>query len=62
MARELYNWDQVRGYSIVALYNVLNKDKDVNLKNYIDELNPLQTQYGKDGIVGISKRYLNSKG
>lgn len=64
MARELYNWDQGRGYSIIAIYNTLekselsNKTKKMILENFINELNSLQTMYGKEGIVGLANRYL----
>lgn len=56
MARELYNWDQLRAYAIIALDNVLTKNKDVNVKNFETELNPLQTLYGKDGVIGLANR------
>lgn len=61
MARELYNWDQVRAYAVIALNNVLNKNKDITTDNFIKELNPLQTLYGKDGVVGYANRLLHKK-
>lgn len=61
MARELYNWDQVIAYSIIALNNLKTKNKDVNFRNFITELNPLQTLYGKDGVVGLAHRYLKKE-
>ena len=32
MARELYNWDQLRAYSIIALSNLLKKTDNNNHK------------------------------
>lgn len=61
MARELYNWDQLRGYSIIALNNLLDKNNEINLENFIKELDSLQTLYGKEGVIGLSRRYLNIK-
>ena len=59
MARELYNWDQVRAYSVIALFNLKKKNKEINLANFIKELDSLQTMYGKEGVVGLANRYLN---
>ena len=61
MARELYNWDQLVAYSIIALNNVKTKNKEINASNFIAELNPLQTLYGKEGVVGLAHRYLNKE-
>ena len=41
MARELYNWDQLRGYSIIALCNLLDKNNEISLENFIKELDSL---------------------
>lgn len=61
MARELYNWEQLRGYSIIALCNLLDKNNEISLENFIKELDSLQTLYGKEGGSGLSRRYLNIK-
>lgn len=61
MARELYNWDQLRGYSIIALCNLLDKNNEISLENFIKELDSLKTLYGKEGVIGLSRRYLNIK-
>lgn len=60
MARELYNWDQVKAYAIIAINNLKIKNKQVNIntEEFINEINPLQTLYGKEGIVGLANRYL----
>jgi hypothetical protein len=56
MEKELYSWEQVRAYSIIALHNLLNSANDINLKNM-----NLQTLYGKDGIVGVAERLINNE-
>lgn len=61
MARELYNWDQVRAYAIIALYNLIKNNKKINIVNFVKELDSLQTMYGKEGIVGLANRYLNKE-
>lgn len=65
MARELYTWDQVRGYALIGLNNLLKKyglnpedKKNITLNNYKKELDPLQTSYGKDGTIGYANRLL----
>ncbi len=59
MARELYNWDQVRAYALIALINLKNKNIEINKLSFIKELDSLQTMYGKEGVVGLANRYLN---
>ena len=59
MARELYNWDRVRAYAVIALTNLKNKNKEINKVSFIKELDSLQTMYGKEGVVGLANRYLN---
>ena len=61
MARELYNWDQVRAYAVIALTNLKNKNKEINKVSFIKELDSLQTMYGKEGVVGLANRYLNKE-
>lgn len=61
MARELYNWDQVRAYALIALTNLKNKNKEINKLSFIKELDSLQTMYGKEGVVGLANRYLNKE-
>lgn len=60
MARELYNWDQSIAYSIVAIHNLKDKKMEVNELNFLKEVNTLQTMYGKDGIIGLARRYLKN--
>ena len=57
MSTELYNWEQVRAYAVIALNNLLNKNKDITTENFIKEMNPLQTLYGKEGVIGLAQRY-----
>lgn len=57
MARELYNWDQLRGYSKIAFENLKIKYKiDIDTDKFIKELDPLQSLYGKDGVIGLANR------
>ena len=56
MARELYNWDQVRAYAVIALTNLKNKNKEINKVSFIKELDSLQTMYGKEGVIGLANR------
>lgn len=59
MARELYNWDQSRGYLKLATANVLKKHPEIEPK-FIQELSAeydtLQTMYGKESIEGLANR------
>lgn len=57
----IYSWEQVRAYSIIALHNLLNSANDINLKNMKLFIDPLQTLYGKDGIVGVAERLINNE-
>mgnify|MGYP000381882650 CR=1 FL=1 len=63
MARELYNWDQVRAYALIGLNNLLKTgDKNnIDLKKFKRELDPLQTSFGKEGVVGYANRLLNKE-
>lgn len=63
MARELYNWDQVRAYALIGLNNLLKtEDKNnIDLKKFKRELDPLQTSFGKEGVVGYANRLLNKE-
>ena len=61
MEREFYTWSQVRAYSIIALYNLLNSANEINLKNIKMFIDPLQTLYGKEGAVGYAEKLLNEE-
>ncbi len=58
MEKELYTWEQVRAYSIIALHNLLHSANQVNLKNIKMFMDPLQTLYGKDGVVEYAELLL----
>lgn len=60
MGKELYTWEQLRAYSIIALHNLLNSANEVNLKNMKKVLDPLQTSYGKDGVIGVADYLINN--
>ncbi len=61
MEKELYTWEQVRAYSIIALHNLLNSANEINLKNMKLFIDPLQTLYSKDGIIGVAERLINKE-
>lgn len=60
MEEESYTWEQVRAYSIIALHNLLHSANEVNLKNIKMFIDPLQTLYGKDGIVGYADKLIEN--
>lgn len=61
MEKELYSWEQVRVYSIIALHNLLNSANDINLKNMKLFMDPLQTLYGKNEIVRVAEKLINNE-
>lgn len=61
MEKELYTWEQLRAYSIIALHNLLHSANEVNLKNMKMFIDPLQTLYGKDGVIGFADRLLEKE-
>lgn len=61
MKDELYTWEQVRAYSIVALHNLLHSANDIKLKNLKMFIDPLQTLYYKDGIIGYADRLIKNE-
>ena len=56
MARELYNWNQGRAYSIIALHNLKENGKEITYENFTREYDSLQTMYGKNGVIGLAHR------
>lgn len=61
MARELYNWDQSRGYLKLAMANVLKKHNEINpiiIEEVVAEYDTLQTMYGKESIEGFANRIM----
>lgn len=61
MEQESYTWEQVRAYSIIALHNLLHSANEINLKNIKMFIDPLQTLYGKDGIVGYADKLIENE-
>lgn len=61
MDEKFYTWEQVRAYSIIALHNLQHSANEVNLKNIKMFIDPLQTLYGKDGVVGMAERLLEKE-
>ena len=60
MEKELYTWEQLRAYSIIALHNLLHSANEVNLKNIKMFIEPLQTLYSKAEVTGIAKKLINN--
>ena len=61
MEQESYTWEQVRAYSIMALHNLLHSANEINLKNIKMFIDPLQTLYGKEGIVGYADKLIENE-
>lgn len=61
MEQESYTWEQVRAYSIIALHNLLHSANEINLKNIKMFIDPLQTLYGKEGIVGYADKLIENE-
>ena len=55
MEKELYSWEQVRAYSIIALHNLLNSANDINLKNMKLFIDPLQTLSVFSNLIYLNK-------
>ena len=61
MARELYNWDQSRGYLKLAMANVLKKHNEIDpqiIEEVVAEYDTLQTMFGKESIEGLANRIM----
>ena len=63
MARELYNFDQGLAYCVIALHNLKQKDRSINvdLEDFIKESQSLQTMYGKEGVIGLANRFVRQE-
>lgn len=55
---ELYTWDHVVAYSIIALNNLLNSANDINLKNLEMVIEPLQTIHTKNSVIAYADRLI----
>lgn len=51
MEEKLYTWDQVKAFSIITLHNILHSANDVNLKNVIMFIEPLESLNEKIDII-----------
>ena len=61
MARELYNWDQSRGYLKLAMANVIKRHNEIDpkiIEEVVAEYDTLQTMYGKESIEGLANRIM----
>lgn len=61
MEQELYTWEQLRAYSIIALHNLFHSANEVNLKNMKMFIDPLQTLYSKAEVIGFAERLLEKE-
>lgn len=61
MKDKSYNWNQVISYSIIALHNLLNSANEVNLKNMMMFIEPLQELHTKEEAVKYSNMLLNKE-
>ena len=61
MEKELYTWEQLRAYSIIALHNLLHSANEIDLKNMKMFIDPLQTLHGKEGVIGFAERLLEKE-
>lgn len=61
MGKELYTWEQVQAYSIIALHNLLNSANEVNIKNLKMFIDPLKTIHKKNVVVEYSEKLINSE-
>ena len=55
---ELYTWDHVVAYSIIALNNLLNSANDINLKNLEMVIEPLQTIHTKNSVIVYANKLI----
>ena len=61
MEQELYTWEQLRAYSIIALHNLLHSANEVDLKNMKMFIDPLQTLYSKAEVIGFANYLVNKE-
>lgn len=61
MNQELYTWEQVEAYSIIALHNLLHSANEVNLKNMKMVIEPLKTLHEKKKAVEYSELLINKE-
>lgn len=59
MGKELYTWEQVRAYAVIALHSLKNSANEINMKNLKMCIDPLQTLYSKDGVEGMAEYLIN---
>ncbi len=59
MGKELYTWEQVSAYAEIALHNLMNSANEINMRNLKMCIDPLQTLYAKEGVVGMAEYLIN---
>jgi hypothetical protein len=61
MKKELYTWEQLKAYSIIALHNLLHSANEIDLRNINMFLEPLKTIYKKETVIKFSEKLLNDE-
>lgn len=61
MEKELYTWEQLRAYSIIALHSLLHSANEINLKNMKMFIDPLQTLYSKAEVIEFANYLVNKE-
>ena len=59
MEKELYTWEQVKAYSVIALHNLMTSPNEINLKNIKMVIEPLKTIHKKDIVEKISQQLID---
>lgn len=59
MEKELYTWEQVKAYSVIALHNLMISPNEINLKNIKMVIEPLKTIHKKDIVKKISRQLID---
>jgi hypothetical protein len=61
MKKELYTWEQLKAYSIIALHNLLHSANEIDLRNINMFLEPLKIIYKKETVIKFSEKLLNDE-
>ena len=58
---EIYTWQHVQAYSIIALNNLLNSANDITLENMKMIIEPLDLLHTKKDVIEYSEKLLKNK-
>jgi len=59
MKKELYTWEQVKAYSVIALHNLMTSANEITLKDFKMVIEPLKTIHKKDVVEKISQQLID---